>query len=170
MMNHQGISTLISPSTSHIQQANWFLYKFNPTGLADKISIAIRMITSVDIPTIKNTLQILIKRHSILRSTYSEQDGNIISRIRENVEIDWEKIDASSWNNAELSEQLSSRMRLPFNLETGGVFRACLFGISATENILLLTLHQIACDRYSISILVDEFVTIYESKINNSNS
>ena len=170
MMNHQGISTLISPSTSHIQQANWFLYKLNPTGLADKMSIAIRMITSVDIPTVKNTLQILIKRHSILRSTYSEQDGNIISRIRENVEIDWEKIDASSWNNTELSEQLSARMRLPFNLETGGVFRACLFGISATENILLLTLHQIAGDRYSISILVDEFVTIYESKINNTNS
>ena len=170
MMNHQGISTLISPSTSHIQQANWFLYKLNPTGLADKMSIAIRMITSVDIPTVKNTLQILIKRHSILRSTYSEQDGNIISRIRENVEIDWEKIDASSWNNTELSEQLSARMRLPFNLETGGVFRTCLFGISATENILLLTLHQIAGDRYSISILVDEFVTIYESKINNTNS
>lgn len=169
-MNYQGISTLISPSTSHIQQANWFLYKFNPTGLADKISIAIQMVNSVDIPTVKNTLQILMKRHSILRSVYSEKDGNIISQIRESVEIDWEKIDAYSWNNIELNEQLSARMRLPFNLETGGVFRACLFCISATENILLLTLHQIAGDRYSISILVDEFVTIYESKINNTNS
>ncbi|MDJ0518324.1 MAG: amino acid adenylation domain-containing protein, partial [Trichodesmium sp. MO_231.B1] len=164
------MSNLRSLSTSHIQQANWFLYKFNSTGLADKISIAIRMTSFVDIPTVKNTLQILIERHPILRSLYSEQDGNIISEIRENVEIDWEEIDASSWNNAELNEQLSARLKLPFNLETGGVFRACLFGISATENILLLTLHQIAGDRYSLSILVDEFLTIYESKINNISS
>ncbi len=170
MMNNQGISTLRALSTSHIQQANWFLYKFNPTGLADKISIAIRIKSFIDILTVKNTLQILIERHPILRSLYSEQDGNLISEIRENLEIDWEEIDASSWNNAELNEQLSERLKLPFNLENGGVFRACLFSISATENILLLTLHQIAGDRESLLILVDEFVTIYESQINNTSS
>ncbi|WP_246844269.1 condensation domain-containing protein, partial [Hydrocoleum sp. CS-953] len=169
-MNNQGISTLKLRPTSHIQQANWFLYKFNPTGLADKISIAIRSKSSIDIPTIKNTLQILIERHPILRSLYSEQDGNLISEIRENVEIDWEEIDASSWNNSELNEQLSERLKLPFNLENAGVFRACLFSVSTTENILLLTLHQIAGDCHSLSILVDEFVTIYESKINDISS
>ncbi len=156
--------------SSHIQQANWFLYKFNPTGLADKISIAIRMTSFIDIPTVKNTLQALIERHPILRSLYSEKDGNIISEIRESVEIDWEEIDAYSWNNTELNEQLSERLKVPFNLENGGVFRACLFRISATDNILLLTLHQIAGDRYSLSILVDEFVAIYESKINGISS
>ncbi|MGD1714169.1 non-ribosomal peptide synthetase [Dapis sp. BLCC M172] len=169
-MNNQGISTLKLRPTSHIQQANWFLYKFNPIGLADKISIAIRIKYSVDIATFKKTLQILIERHPILRSLYSEQDGNLISEIRENVEIDWEEIDASSWNNSELNEQLSERLKLPFTLETGGVFRACLFSVSTTENILLLTLHQIAGDRYSLSILLDEFVNIYESKINDISS
>ncbi|MGD1704143.1 non-ribosomal peptide synthetase [Dapis sp. BLCC M229] len=164
------MSNLRSLSISHIQQVNWFLYKFNPIGLADKISIAIRIKSFIDILTVKNTLQILIERHPILRSLYSEQDGNLISEIRENVEIEWEEIDASSWNNAELNEQLSERQKLPFNLETGGVFRACLFSILATENILLLTLHQIAGDRDSLLILVDEFVAIYESQINNISS
>jgi len=164
------MSNLRSLSTSHIQQANWFLYKLNPTGLADKISIAIRMTSSIDIESVKNTLQILIERHPILRSIYSEKDGNIISEFRESVEIDWEEIDASSWNNAELNEQLSVRLKLLFNLETGGVFRASLFSVSVTENILLLTLHQIAGDRESLLILLDEFVTIYESKVNDISS
>ncbi len=169
-MNNQGVSTFKSLSISHIQQANWFLYKFNPTGFADKISIAIKIKYSIDIEAVKNTLEVLIERHPILRSLYAEKDGNLISEIRENVEINWEEIDASSWNNTELNEQLSERLKLPFNLETGGVFRACLFSVSATENILLLTLHQIAGDRHSLSILVDEFVTIYESKVNNISS
>ncbi|NEP57336.1 MAG: amino acid adenylation domain-containing protein [Symploca sp. SIO2G7] len=161
---------LRSRSTSHIQQANWFLYKFNPMGLADKISIAIRITSFVDTQAVKNTLQILIERHSILRSIYFEQDENLISEIRENVELDWEEIDATSWNNTELNKQLLICIKLPFNLETGIVFRACLFSISATENILLLTVHQIAGDRESLLILLDEFITIYKSKINGISS
>ncbi|NER94970.1 MAG: amino acid adenylation domain-containing protein [Symploca sp. SIO1B1] len=164
------MSNLRSLSTSHIQRANWFLYKLNPKGLADKISLAIRSKSLVDPQTVKNTLQILTERHSLLRSTYFEQDGNLISDIRENIELDWEEIDASSWSSEELKEQLSIRLKLPFNLEKSGVFRACLFRISATENILLLTLHQIAGDRESLLILVDEFVTLYESKNNNIES
>ncbi|NEQ68193.1 MAG: non-ribosomal peptide synthetase, partial [Symploca sp. SIO2D2] len=164
------MSNLRSLSTSHIQRANWFLYKLNPKGLADKISLAIRIKSLVDPQTVKNTLQILTERHSLLRSTYFEQDGNLISDIRENIELDWEEIDASSWSSEALKEQLSIHIKLPFNLEKSGVFRACLFRTSATENILLLTLHQIAGDRESLLILVDEFVTLYESTNNNIES
>ncbi|NET62219.1 MAG: non-ribosomal peptide synthetase, partial [Symploca sp. SIO2E6] len=161
------MSNLQVLSTSHIQQANWFLYKFNSTSLADKISVAIRMTHCIDIPTVRNTIQILIKRHPILRSIYFEKDGNLISEIRENVEIYWEAIDGTSWDDADLNEQLWERQNPPFNLEYSGVFRACLFKISATENILLLTLHQIAGDRESLLILIDEFVTIYNDISSN---
>jgi len=93
---NQFISTLPSLSTSHIQQANWFLYQLNPTGLTDKISIAVRIKSPIDIQTVKNTLQALTERHSILRSIYYQQDEKIIQEVRETVEIGIEKIDASS--------------------------------------------------------------------------
>ncbi|AOX00953.1 non-ribosomal peptide synthetase [Moorena producens PAL-8-15-08-1] len=160
------MSTLISFATSHIQQANWFLYKFQPTGLSDKLSIAVRIKSPVDIKTIETTLQALTERHAILRSIYYEEDGQIIQKIRDTADIYLAKIDASSWSDEELNEQLSQRIKLPFNLENGSIFRACLFTRSATDYILVLTLHQIAADWESLLILVDDLVGIYESTIN----
>ncbi|WP_293158417.1 non-ribosomal peptide synthetase [Okeania sp. SIO2C9] len=161
------MSTLLSLSTSHIQQANWFLYKFNSQGLTDKISLAVRIKSPLDIQAVKNTLQVLTERYSILRSIYYEQDGKIVQTIRENVDINFEQISASSWSNEELEGQLCDSIKRPFNLENSGVFRACLFKRSVTENILLLTVHQIAGDWESLLILVNEFVALYESKIND---
>ncbi|NES65951.1 MAG: AMP-binding protein, partial [Okeania sp. SIO2D1] len=167
MERNQVLSTLRSLSTSHIQQANWFLYKFNSQGLTDKISLAVRIKSPLDIQAVKNTLQVLTERYSILRSIYYEQDGKIVQTIKENVDINFEQISSSSWSNEELEGQLCDSIKRPFNLENSGVFRACLFKRSVTENILLLTVHQIAGDWESLLILVNEFVALYESKIND---
>ncbi|WP_287275047.1 MULTISPECIES: non-ribosomal peptide synthetase [unclassified Okeania] len=161
------MSTLRSISTSYIQQANWFLYKFKATGLTDKVSVAFQIKSPLDIQSVKDTLQVLIERHSILRSIYYEQDGKIVQTIQENVDINFEQISASSWSDEELEGHLSDSLKRPFNLENSGVFRACLFKRSVTENILLLTVHQIAGDWESLLILVNEFVALYESKINH---
>lgn len=161
------MSDLRSLSTTHIQQAHWFLYQLNPKELADKISIAVKIKSPVDIQTLKNALQALTDRHSILRSIYDRQDEKIVGQIRETVEICLEEIDSSSWSDEELKEQLLQRSKVPFNLEKESLFRACLFSRYAAENILLLTANQIAADRESLLILMNELVTIYESKINS---
>ena len=159
-------STVEEFPTSYIQQANWFLYKLNPTELAEKVSIAFRIKSSINIQIIQNTLQALTKLHPILCSIYYEKNEKIISEVRENIEIELVEINAFSWNEEEFKQQLLECSKRPFNLETGSVFRTCLFSRSETEHILLLTLHQIAGDSESLSILVNDFFTIYESKSN----
>ena len=154
---------------SNSQYANWFLYKLNPTGLTDKVSASIQIKSPLNIQIVQNTLQALTQRHSILRSIYYEQDEKIIQEIRDTVEISFEEIDASSWSNERLERQLLQWEKHPFNLESGGVFRTCLFSRSATEHIFLLTIHQIVGDWESLLILLDDFVSIYESTINGVN-
>ncbi len=153
---------------SHLQQTNWFLYKLNPTGLTDKISASIHIKSSVDIQTVKSTLEALTKRHQLLCSIYYERDEKIIEQIRETVEIDFENIDATSWSKEELDRHLLERAKYPFDLEGGGVFRACLFTRSVREHILLFSVHQIAADGESLSILLKDFVAIYDSFLNGS--
>ncbi|MEM9926162.1 MAG: amino acid adenylation domain-containing protein [Cyanobacteria bacterium P01_D01_bin.50] len=153
-------------SNSYIQYVNWLLYKLNPTGLTDKVSVSILIKSSLNIQIVKNTLQALTQRHSILRSIYYEQDEKIIQEIRDTLKINFENIDASSWSDERLERQLLHWEKHPFNLESGGVFRACLFSRSVTEHIFLLTIHQIAGDWESLLILVEDFVNIYESTIN----
>ncbi|WP_414622036.1 amino acid adenylation domain-containing protein [Calothrix sp. CCY 0018] len=161
------MSTVKYFSTSHLQQANWFLYKLNSTGLSDKISASIRIKSAVDIQAVKNTLQALTQRHSILCSIYYEQDEKIIQEVRETAKIDFENIDASSWNDEELNRQILQKAKQHFNLDAGA-FRACLFSRSVSEHILLLAAHQIAADSESLLILVNDFVAIYESILNGN--
>lgn len=158
-------------STSHLQKASWFLYKLDSTGLSDKISASMRIKSTVDIQAVKNTLQALTKRHSILCSTYYERDEKIIQEVRETAQIDFENIDfenidVSQANDEELNRLLLQKAKLPFNLESGKVFRACLFSRSMTEHILLFAVHQITADSESLLILLNDFVAIYESIVN----
>ena len=74
------MSTVKYFSTSHLQQANWFLYKLNSTGLSDKISASVRIKSAVDIQAVKKTLQALTQRHPILCSVYYEQESKNNSR------------------------------------------------------------------------------------------
>ncbi|MGB3531924.1 MAG: amino acid adenylation domain-containing protein [Microcoleaceae cyanobacterium] len=149
--------------TSQIQQANWFLYQLNPTGLADKVSIAMRIKSALDIQLINNTLQALIKRHPMLRTIYYAENQKLIQEVKQTVDIDFEQIEVD--NKTELNQYLVEWIKRPFDLANGLVFRACLFSVSTTEHILGLSLHQIAADRESLLILINEFITIYESKV-----
>ncbi len=160
------MSILQSISISDLQQANWFLYKYNPTGLTDKISIAVKIESAIDIKAIKSALKILTERHSILRSIYYEENGYIKQKNLKNIPINLKKIEVKSSNNEELNLQLLQQAKHPFNLEKGSVLRACLFNLGVTENILLLTVNQIAADRESLLILLSEFVDVYDSIIN----
>lgn len=169
---NQAMSIQCSFPVSQNQQASWFLYKLNPEGLTDKVSIAVQIKSPVDFKVLKDALQALTKHHSMLRSIYYEQDGKIIQSIRESVEIDFQLIDASCWSNDELDLKLLQYAKHPFNLEGGSVFRACYFHFTArheitAENILLLTVHQIAGDWESLLILISDFSTIYRSKVDS---
>ena len=86
---NQVMSTLQTFSTSQIQQASWFLSKFSPTGLADKLSIAVRILSPLNLQTVKESLQALTERHAILRSLYCDQDHQLIQTIQETVEVNF---------------------------------------------------------------------------------
>ena len=98
----------------------------------------------------------------------TNKNQKIIQEVRETVKIDFENIDASSWNNEELNRQILQKAKQHFNLEEAGAFRACLFSRSVSEHILLFAAHQIAADSKSLLILVDDFVAIYDSILNGN--
>lgn len=149
-------------STSHLQQANWFLYKLDPAGLSDKLSLAVRIRSPLDVPTVRSALQALGEDRPLLRSIYYEQEGKIVREIRERAEISLETVDASSWSDSTIDSQLMEWAKFPFNLEISG-FRAFLLSLSLAEHILLLTVHQVVGNWESLLILLDDLVRIYES-------
>jgi amino acid adenylation domain-containing protein len=146
------------------QQALWFLYKLVPHSWAYNTLFTARIQSPVDIPALRRTFQALISRHISLRTTYTERDGKPFGQIHEDVEVEFEEIDASSWNWDELKQQVTQEGRRPFNLEQGGVMRVSLFTRSPKDHILILTIHHIASDFWSLLILMDELRVLYSAE------
>ncbi len=149
---------------SHGQQALWFLYKLAPKSWANNSLFTVRIRSDLDTRALRRAFQVLISRHSSLRTTYTERDGKPFQQIHENSRAYFEEIDASAWDWEELKEQVSQASHRPFNLEQGSVMRVSLFTRSPKDHILLLAIHHIAIDFWSLSVLIDELRILYPAE------
>ena len=146
---------------SPTQAAMWFMHRIAPDSAAYNVMFTARVRAAVDIPTLRRAFQTLLDRHVALRTTFAAPDGRPIQRIHKSQPVHLVARDASSWSEAELNEHLMMGAHRPFDLEKGPLLRVSLFTRSAGEHILLLTVHHIAVDSWSLLILADELRALY---------
>ena len=168
LLTRKNMTQLLSPQTifpfSKVQETNWFLHELNPAGLQDKVSLAVRISSEIDIVKTQNIFQQLIFRHSSLRSKYQAKNNQLLQEVYQNAVLDFQEIDVCDRNWDELNRDLLNSVQAPFNLQENSLLRIRLFQLGAKDFILLITLHQLAGDRQSLSILFDEFLSLYNSK------
>jgi len=154
---------------SYNQQSLWFLHQLTSQLPSYNVASACRIVSEPDIDAILRTLNDLVTRHPVLRTTYylSEKHNAPLQRIHDEVAISFEHIDASNWPETEIKERVESYYKKPFDLEKGPVFRAQLFSRNKQDHIFLLTIHHIACDAWSLKILLSEFGQIYKARVEN---
>lgn len=149
---------------SHGQRAMWFLYQLSPESAAYNISFVARIGSELDTPALLRTFQALVDRHEILRTTYHVRESDLVQEIQPSFGIDLNTIDASTWSMAEIKERAAEAAGRAFDLERGPVLRLNLFKRSATDSVLLLTIHHIAIDFWSLGVLLDELRTLYPAQ------
>ena len=158
----------IEPETFHAlsdnQQGIWFLCQFAPESSIYNVSVAGLICSEVDNQAFRRAFQSLVDRHPSLRTTFSVRDGKPVQRIHEHQLAHFEEIDASSWRDDELKARLDAETQRPFDLEQGPVMRASLFARSAREHILMLVIHHIAVDFWSLAMILNELGTLYVGK------
>jgi len=79
-------------------------------------------------------------------------------------EVAFHEEDAASWSDSELDERLRREANNPFDLETGPLLRVVLFRRSANEHVMLLVVHHIAVDFWSLAVLVHELGLLYRAQ------
>jgi amino acid adenylation domain-containing protein len=149
------------PMLSHGQKSLWSLYQLNPGSAAYHIAAAVRIHGAVDVYALRTAFQTLVDRHAALRSIFPSVDGQPILRIPPAVGVDFRVEDVSDIGEAEVSRRLIAEARRPFELEQGPVFRVRLFTATYRDPILLMAMHHIISDFWSIGILVNELGRIY---------
>jgi amino acid adenylation domain-containing protein len=148
---------------SHNQQFLWFLYSLMPGSSAYNVAFVARVVSPVDFSRLEAAFQELVDRHPMLRATYDSSSGVPFMRIHGQLKLACEHIAASDWNEETLHREVHRRYCEPFDLENGPIVRLQLFTRAPQDHILLLTIHHIACDGWSIGILLKEFQDLYAS-------
>lgn len=152
---------------SYSQQRQFFLEQMEPGTAAYNMPMAERFRGRLDIDVLRRTVTEATRRHEILRTVFMEVDGAPAQVINEPTEahlplIDLSQLEAKA-REVEAARLASDEAWRPFNLSEGPLMRVSLLRIGEDDNILLLTMHHIITDGWSMGVLITELMTLYEA-------
>lgn len=158
----------VSP-LSLAQQRLWFFYQWEPESSVYNLPTLVRFKGQYDIEAFKRSIQHVIERHETLRTTFEMRGGEPVQIIHHVDDFPLPMVDLSSLDPHEREEQLrklaEEEARKPFKLETGPVIRAQLIQIADDEAVLLLNMHHIISDGWSMGVFVREITETYTALI-----
>lgn len=146
------------------QQRLLFIQRLNPDSSAYNEAETFRLEGPLDIHALDQTIQALIARHEMLRTTIEYASGGPVQLVHQHLPLQLLQIDLSPRSQHEREEALrvalTTQMKQPFDLARQ-LFRAAIFKLSANEHVLLLILHHLVCDGWSMGILHQELSQCY---------
>jgi amino acid adenylation domain-containing protein len=152
---------------SFSQQRLWFLHQLEPNK-AFNISIGIRLKGALNLSALQQTLDAIVTRHEALRTTFMAADDHPIQVIAEPQSVNLAIVDLSQHptDNLEstIQHRLESESQYPIDLSSELselMVRATLLKLGATDHILLLVIHHVASDGWSVGILLRELAEFY---------
>ncbi|MFP5260275.1 MAG: condensation domain-containing protein, partial [Blastocatellia bacterium] len=146
---------------SYGQQALWFLHQFAPNSSAYNIARAVRVPREVNVAALRRAFQALVDRHPSLRTTFKASDEMPVQLVHDRLEVSFNQEDASAWGDEALNARLLEEAGKPFDLENGPVFKVSMFTRSDREGVLLISVHHIVADLWSMAVLLKELSVLY---------
>ena len=150
--------------TSLTQQRLWFLSQLGMTGTAFHMSGGLRLQGVLDRTALRRALDRIVARHEILRTTFAEVDGEatqVIAAPENGMRLREEDLSRAVDPAERLQALMAQEKEADFDLRAGPLIRACLVRLGEIEHVLLLTMHHIISDGWSISVLSKELSTLY---------
>lgn len=152
---------------SFVQERLWFLDQLEPGSHAYHVPIALRLEGELHLEALRRALQHLITRHEALRTTFVYVDGRLTQVIAPELALPLEVQDFSQLPAEERAarsrEWLGALAQRSFALARGPLVRAGLLGLGPHEHILIVVLHHVISDGWSLSILFQELSVLYSA-------
>src|SRR5690242_3602716 len=150
---------------SFAQQRLWFLHLLDPHTAAYNMPFALRLSGQLNIPALERTLNEIVRRHEVLRTTFDALDGEPVQLIAATRQLELPLTDLSDLPPQE-REVETRRLALqnalqPFDFARGPLLRASLLRLTDEEHVLSVTMHHIVSDGWSMGVLVHEVAALY---------
>jgi amino acid adenylation domain-containing protein len=155
---------------SFAQERFWFFEQFEHARPVYNGCKAVRLVGDLSIDLLADCLNLIVRRHEVLRATYPAPDGRPIQRIAASCSIEIAARELGHVADGDVPRLIEGLLRdewlHPVNLFAELPIRAQLLRIGPAEHLLILNLHQIAFDSQSVVIFFRELWTAYEAKLN----
>jgi amino acid adenylation domain-containing protein len=156
-----------APPLSFAQERLWFIDRLEPGSAVYNIPVAWRLGGALDQAALERSLSEIVRRHEALRTVFAEVDGSPVQVIAPFGAFALPVEDLSGLGEAEreaaLKERAGEEMRRPFDLSAGPLFRAALLRLGAEDHALLLSMHHVVSDGWSMEVLFRELSVLYEA-------
>lgn len=159
---------------SFAQQRLWFLDQLIPNNPFYNIPVALHLTGSLNLAALEQTFNEIVRRHEALRTTFVMQSEQPIQVINPTRTIPLPIIDLRQLPQTEREIQArrftNVEAQRSFNLSTDSLLLVKLLRLDETEYILLLNMHHIVSDGWSIGVLIHEIAALYTAFANNQPS
>ena len=146
---------------SYGQRALWYLYTLASEGAAYNVAFSLRIRSAYDPAALQRAVNALIARHASLRTTYVLADDETVQEVAPQGAVTVEVVQAAGLDDDQLRARVHDAYVRPFDLANGPVLRVALFTRSATDHVLLVVIHHIAVDGWSIGLMGGELHELY---------
>ncbi|WP_413762773.1 non-ribosomal peptide synthase/polyketide synthase [Variovorax sp. Varisp41] len=157
---------------SAAQQRQWFLWKLDPARTAYHLSGGLRLAGALDADALRAGLQALVERHESLRTVFVESardDGEAMQRVLASLEIDLRCEDLRGLDDAARDAAVHERVEAirtePFDLVRGPLLRTRLLRTGDADHRLLVVMHHIVSDGWSVQLILDELALEYAARV-----
>jgi amino acid adenylation domain-containing protein/thioester reductase-like protein len=155
---------------SFAQQRLWFLEQLLPDSPLYNFPQSFRLFGRVNVKALEQSINEIVRRHEVLRTTFASLNGQSVQIIAPAVSVPIHLVDLRCLSELEKDIEIQ-RLRIeefqqPFNIDRGPLLRATLIQIDAEESLLLLSIHHIIFDGWSVGVLFRELTLLYQSFAN----
>ncbi|HEX8184647.1 MAG TPA: amino acid adenylation domain-containing protein, partial [Blastocatellia bacterium] len=155
------------PVLSFAQQRLWFLDGVNPGSSFYNVAGAMRLKGPLDVPVLERSLDEIVRRHEALRTTFRVVDDQPIQVVNPAASFALPFIRVCGARGAEREAEArrlaSEEAQKPFDLAEGPLIRAGLLHLDDEDHMLMIAMHHIVCDGWSIGVFVKELAALYEA-------
>ena len=150
---------------SFAQQRLWFIEQLEPESATYNVPASLRLTGALDSDALQRTLSEVVRRHEVLRTTFVNYGGEPRQQITAEAQVALPLIDLSALASGAVEAEVELLARAeaghPFDLSVGPLLRVQLLRLSEEEHVVLLTLHHIISDGWSLGVLIKEAARLY---------
>jgi amino acid adenylation domain-containing protein len=159
---------------SFAQERLWFLTELDPEDPSYNVPVALRLSGDLDVVALEKSFDGIVERHETLRTTFAAVDGEPFQFVSSTATTILKSIDLPLLTEAEIETESRRLTRefieQPFDLARDRPLRAWLIRFAPDDHLLLIAMHHIVSDAWSVNIFLQELSTLYKGFTTQSDS